>query len=197
MSSKKQILDSIRQGNAGSNNVDKNLPDIEIEHVIYDNKNKQFETMLNSVGGVARWLDTNITLEEYIKSNYTQIGEIATNIDLNIGHIHTNNVKDPHDLKDIDLAVIQGEFAVAENGAVWVKEDQNINRAVYFIARKLLIVVKNSEIVDSMHEAYQKIQFKDNSTFGTFISGPSKTADIEQSLVIGAHGAMECTVLFI
>jgi len=132
----------------------------------------------------------------FIQENYENLGLISTNLNLAIDHIVTNTIDDPHALKEIDLAVIKGKFAVAENGAVWIKEEDNLNRAIYFIAKKLLIVVKKGAIVNSMHEAYEKIKFK-KSGFGTFISGPSKTADIEQALVIGAHGAMECRVLFI
>jgi L-lactate dehydrogenase complex protein LldG len=45
-----------------------------------------------------------------------------------------------------------------------------------------------------MHEAYNRVGNNDY-VFGVFISGPSQTADIEQALVIGAHGTMPLTII--
>ena len=191
MKSKKTILENIKKANVPG----VPLPSLEIKHTSYEDKNLKFKDMLQSVGGVASWLEKGDGLEDFINEKYDNLGVIATNIDISLKHTKTNDIDDPHSLQDVDLAIIKGEFAVAENGAVWVKEDDNLNRAVYFIARKLLIIVPKDNIVNSMHEAYKKIDFSKGG-FGTFISGPSKTADIEQALVIGAHGAMECRVLF-
>ena len=191
MKSKENILKNIKKANIPSTP----LPSLEIKHTSYKDKSLKFKETLQSVGGVASWLKTGDSIEDFIDEKYDNLGVIATNIDLSLKHTKTNDTDDPHSLKNIDLAIIKGDFAVAENGAVWVKEDDNLNRAIYFIARKLLIIVPKDNIVDSMHEAYKKIDFSKGG-FGTFISGPSKTADIEQALVTGAHGAMECRVLF-
>ena len=99
-------------------------------------------------------------------------------------------------IKNIDLAVVKGNFAVAENGAIWMKNENNRHRALYFIAQNIVIVINEDEIVNNMHEAYEKLSFE-KAGFGVFISGPSKTADIEQSLVIGAHGPKSGYVIFI
>ena len=191
MKSKKTILENIKKANVPS----VPLPSLEMKHANYEDKNLKFKDMLQSVGGVASWLEKGNNIEDFIQEKYDNLGVIATNMDISLKHTKTNDIDDPHSLKDVDLAIIRGEFAVAENGAVWIKEDDNLNRTVYFIARKLLIIVPKDNIVNTMHEAYKKIDFSKGG-FGTFISGPSKTADIEQALVIGAHGAMECRVLF-
>jgi L-lactate dehydrogenase complex protein LldG len=60
----------------------------------------------------------------------------------------------------------------------------------------LVIVLAASQIVHNMHQAYERIEFTE-PRFCVFVSGPSKTADIEQSLVIGAHGARSLTVFLI
>jgi L-lactate dehydrogenase complex protein LldG len=100
------------------------------------------------------------------------------------------------ELADVDFAILPGEFAVAENAAVWCEGARVRHRAEYFICEHLAVVVKASEIVSNMHEAYERLSFTTRG-FGAFIAGPSKTADIEQSLVIGAHGPRSHTVYFV
>jgi L-lactate dehydrogenase complex protein LldG len=107
-----------------------------------------------------------------------------------------NAIDDPHQLENVDFAVLRGHFAVAENGAIWVTDDTVRHRVLYFIPQRLAIVVPASQIVHNMHEAYARIRPQDNR-FSASISGPSKTADIEQSLVIGAHGARALTVYLV
>jgi L-lactate dehydrogenase complex protein LldG len=104
-----------------------------------------------------------------------------------------STVTDPHALERLDYCVVPGEFGVAENGAVWVAQDALPHRAALFIAQHLVLVVPGDQIVQNMHEAYARID-PAGVSFGIFISGPSKTADIEQSLVIGAHGPRSLTV---
>jgi len=195
MSSREEMLKTIR------NNKPKKvteIPDIRMEHASYEDKNAKFSAALASVGGNALFLDNLGEIDAYVREHYKDATVIVSNVEgLNVATRDANASDDPHTLRDVDLAIIKGQFAVAENGSVWVKEDDNRHRALYFITQKLMIVVSKSDIVPTMHEAYEKISFENNSGFGVFISGPSKTADIEQALVIGAHGATEACVVFV
>ena len=92
--------------------------------------------------------------------------------------------------------LLPGAFAVAENGAVWLPTAGLKHRGVFVVTEHLALAVPAGEIVNDLHEAYRRISFP-GAGFGTFISGPSKTADIEQALVIGAHGARTCTVFLV
>lgn len=96
----------------------------------------------------------------------------------------------------ISLLIIDGFIGVAENGAVWIPETHLGERRFPFIADRILILLDFQNLVDDLSQAYQKINLSEIS-FGLWIAGPSKTADIEQSLVIGAQGAMQHTVLII
>jgi L-lactate dehydrogenase complex protein LldG len=111
--------------------------------------------------------------------------------DLDLG-----SIPHPHALQDLDVAILPGDFAVAENGAVWLDGRSLHHRAVFVITDHLVLVVGAGEVVGDMHEAYTRLEGRERA-YGLFISGPSKTADIEQALVIGAQGARSCTVFLV
>ena len=193
MNSKSYILDSIRK-----NNIVKDVPLPEYENfgIKYENLFEQFLKIIKTVGGDAV-LSSAKDLDETIKALYKDEKVIYSNVqECSLGNFDANKQEDVHDLQDIDLAIVHGEFGVAENGAVWVKNKNNRHRALYFICQNIVLVIKKEDLVHNMHEAYEKIDFN-NASYGTFISGPSKTADIEQSLVIGAHGPKSGYVIFI
>ena len=112
------------------------------------------------------------------------------------GNVDLAGVDDPHDLADVDLTILRTEFGVAENGAVWLDDSSLTHRALLFLTRHLVLVLATNQIVHNMHQAYERLAFSE-PRFGMFLSGPSKTADIEQSLVIGAHGARSVTVFLV
>src|SRR6185369_10436486 len=106
------------------------------------------------------------------------------------------SVRDPRQLDGVGLAVLVAELGVAENGAVWVRDTGEAPRAIFSLPEHLAVVLSAASIVEQMHHAYERLHFA-GPGFGCFLSGPSKTADIEQALVIGAHGARSMTILLI
>lgn len=189
MSSREKILKTIRD----TLPEEKELPSLDGLGLVFDDKEAMFTSMLESVGGkVMPEADWSQILQEY----YPEAKIIATDVpECDVATLDLESQTDPHDLSKVDLAIVKAEFAVAENGAVWIKNPSTHPRAIYYIAEHIIFVVPKGEIVDTMHDAYKRIDFKEKG-FGCFISGPSKTADIEQSLVIGAHGATSAYVLF-
>jgi L-lactate dehydrogenase complex protein LldG len=99
-----------------------------------------------------------------------------------------------HALSDLTLFACEATLGVAENGAVWFATSDARHRAALFLAEEVVIVVAAESVVADLHDAYARIDLGAHS-FGAFIAGPSKTADIEQSLVIGAHGPRTLTVI--
>ena len=102
-------------------------------------------------------------------------------------------LEDPRELNGTDVGVIRGDFGILENGMVWINQRTRY-KALFFISEALVILLDRNRLVNNMHEAYKQPAF-DDFGYGCFISGPSKTADIEQALVIGAHGARAVTVI--
>jgi L-lactate dehydrogenase complex protein LldG len=102
----------------------------------------------------------------------------------------------PHELENVELAIIRAEFGVAENGALWVTAAQMGTRVLPFITQHLAIIVKAEDIVSDLHAAYNLSAGSDHD-FAAFIAGPSKTADIEQSLVLGAHGSRSLIIFIL
>lgn len=98
-------------------------------------------------------------------------------------------------LNELEVALFTAGFGVAENGAIWCSEKMLWKRELPVIAEHVIFVLKKKDIVGNMHSAYERLA--DLTGYGLFISGPSKTADIEQSLVIGAHGPKSHTVVLI
>lgn len=107
-----------------------------------------------------------------------------------------NEMYSAESLEKIEIATIRGVLGVAENGAIWVNGDALEHRVIPFICQHLVIVLHEKDIVPTMHHAYSKIDVASHG-FGVFIAGPSKTADIEQSLVTGAHGARSLVVYLV
>ena len=105
------------------------------------------------------------------------------------------------DLAAVQVAVLAANFVVVENGACWIPESAMGHRALPYSCEHLVVVVPkptetSATVVETMHEAYARIPKTERSSFGCFIAGPSKTADIEQSLVIGAQGPRSLAIVF-
>jgi L-lactate dehydrogenase complex protein LldG len=157
----------------------------------------RFETVLESIGGKTVFLQKDELVAERVLQVFPEAKRIVssiTSIEQYFFAEYENLLH--HSLHDVDVAIIEAQFGVAENGAVWVTEDDLKIRVLPFICEHLVAVVNTRNIVPTMHEAYEKISSADYG-FGVFIAGPSKTADIEQSLVLGAHGPKTMTVFLL
>ena len=138
-------------------------------------------------------------------SNTDVIHQIETNFpDTKVNFSHLENteafntislerIQNPHQLEDLDVLVIESKIGVAENGSVWLADNNIPVRVLPFITKHLAIVISKQDVMGYMYEAYDKIS-QSEFDYGVFLAGPSKTADIEQSLVIGAHGALSLTI---
>ena len=160
----------------------------------FDDAVKQFIEVARTIGCEVYLVEDYGQIISIIKGSYSaDTNRIITAIEPlhSIADATVNTT--PHDYKNADLYIVSTGLAVAENGAVWITENDVQERVLPFITQHLAVILHKENIVSTMHHAYQVIG---NAEFGfaTFIAGPSKTADIEQSLVVGAHGARSMIV---
>jgi len=183
MNSKELILESIRK----HTQTKYEKPELSVDAITYSDKQAEFCEMLQFVGGEFLILKEGEDLNDVIMRLNPEAKRIGSTLSyITCNTFNPDELEYSTELNGTDLAIVEGVFGVAENGAVWM--DQNVkHKALYFISEKLIIVLDKNKLVNNMHEAYRQMEIGKYG-FGVFISGPSKTADIEQALVIGAHG---------
>jgi len=194
MGSREKILAAVK-----ASQPDKvNLPDLSQFNLPGNGSISKFAAVLQVIGGKISYVSGFEEISRIILNQYSDDVKIVSPIkELNgLANIHLTELDLIHDLHNVEVAILKAHFAVAENGAVWVTDDQMMHRGLPFITQHLAVIINAANVVQTMHQAYELIS-KMTYDFGTFIAGPSKTADIEQSLVIGAHGPRSMTVFII
>lgn len=193
MANKEDILSRIRKNIKEKYDMPR-LDDI--QGITYPDPLAQFISMTETVGGKVVELEPGKDINELVRELYPEAKEIASNLpEVTIATRNPDTCGSPQALNGTDVGIIRGVFGVAENACVWIPQAMQ-EKAVCFISENLVILLKKSEIVNNMHEAYKRIEMNDYG-YGTFISGPSKTADIAQELVMGAQAARSATVVLL
>jgi len=178
---------------------DTSYPSYSHPHTGIADVRQHFKAVLEEVGGEchfvpdiaeAKKLVSGFDVWRAAKLVCSYVPEVAA------GNFDAEAMETPQDCRDVDLTIVRGELGVAENGAVWVNADGLRHRGLLFLSENLILVVDGKSIVRDMESAYARLDFS-RLRSGYFISGPSKTADIEQCLVIGAHGARSLVVVVV
>jgi L-lactate dehydrogenase complex protein LldG len=192
MSSREVILSAVKKNQP----VESELPELNFPFTSVNIKDT-FRRTLTAIGGrvvdVTSWNE----IVDNIKATYSTTSQVVNTIqELSADFGSFQRPSNPHDLKEVTVAIMKGDFGVAENGAIWLTDEAMGNQVLPYICEHLVLVINAENIIPTLHEAYERIG---NSTYtlGTFLAGPSKTADIEQSLVLGAHGPKSLLVFMI
>lgn len=195
MSSREEILAALRQNTRET--YDK--PDLsQLKPITYADPVAEFIKKTTTTAG-ARLIEMKDGDELYniVREAYLEAKVIASNLPGVQAQLNPDTAT-VEELEKADVGVIRGEIGVAENACIWIPQTMK-ERAVCFASEQLVIVIRRDAIVNNMHEAYARIaasqEYFKEYKFGTFISGPSKTADIEGALVYGAQAARGVTVV--
>ncbi len=193
MSSKEKILAAVLENQPQASP----LPDIGLFKGENQDIVQKYCDIFTGIGGRVFLVDDIATVKAIINEHFDITKRIVTTLPElgDTAELYSATV-DPHTFDDVELAVIKAQLAVAENGAVWLTEQLMGQRILPYICQHLAVVVSAESIVPTMHEAYTQIGMGQYG-FGAFIGGPSKTADIEQALVMGAHGPITMTVFLL
>ena len=189
MSSRDEILKAIRVAQMRWIDGPEALPEVPV--FAEEEGGVLVERFTEAVAGVGGNVLPKNELADFIKEKHEVASGIPDEFD---GSLDLAQIALPQDLAGLDVFITRAEVGVAENGALWVPEHRLVHRAAAFIAQQVVVLIEPGALVGDMHQAYRAIEVR-ASGFGVFISGPSKTADIEQSLVLGAHGPRGLTVV--
>jgi L-lactate dehydrogenase complex protein LldG len=163
----------------------------------YANTVSKYIETLSGIGGKGELVNGLDDVKAFLASKQSQGLEVVNAVET-LGNYNAEAYakKTAAEVEGVETFFVKGEIGIAENASVWIPERNMANRLLPFICQHLVIVVEANNIVANMHEAYERIKI-DEDGYGVFIAGPSKTADIEQSLVIGAHGPLSLHVFII
>ena len=171
------------------------MPEASIDGIKYENTIEQFIETSHKVGSEVIEAKAGEDLNELIRKAYPEAQVLASNVKGIKVDLNPDMVSEAQDLNGTDVGIVEGDIAVAENGCVWVPQTMK-ERVVCFVSENLVILINREKIVNNIHEAYRRIHMTEYG-YGCFISGPSKTADIEQALVMGAQAARGVTVIIV
>lgn len=191
MSSREEILKAVKE-NTHANNP---MPNLAMENpIIFDNKVERFIEINKIVGGTTHVLQEGESIDDVIKKNFPDAKRIGSNLPfVKCATFNPDDLAKSQELDGTDLGIVQGKVGVAENAAIWIPQEIK-HKALFFISEGLVILLEKKNLLNNMHEAYKWLDDK-KYEFGVFMSGPSKTADIEQALVFGAHGPRQVLVI--
>lgn len=107
---------------------------------------------------------------------------------------------DKNALEACDAGLTECELLVAQTGSVCVTSDHSGGRVLSVLPPHHIVVARQGQLVTDLTEAYQSLAAKYRANYPSmisFITGPSRTGDIERILVLGAHGPKRLTILLL
>jgi len=196
--SREQILKRIR--NAEMQKADNPYADVDLSKNIYYDLKEDLEVVfaeeLNHIGGHFVYCMSKEELIENLKrliisQKWNTVYTHSKEIDNILKSMDVVSSKDTDDYSKIEVSITECEALIARLGSVMVSSKQVNGRRLNFIPDTHIVIANREQIVATVKDAIELINNKYEDEFPsmtTIITGPSRTADIEKTLVMGAHG---------
>lgn len=205
--SKEKILKKVRAALIHKSRIE--TGDVDLESNIYNVPDDPFELIFaqafTDAGGQFVFCENEEDFCYNINALTTEegFGRIWANEEALVPLLQRANVKftsSEKELDDADTSVTLCEFLVARTGSVVVSSKQAAGRKAGVYPDNHIVVARTSQLVLHLRDALKELRVKYKDAIPsqvTFITGPSRTADIEKTLVHGAHGAKEVYLFLI
>jgi L-lactate dehydrogenase complex protein LldG len=118
--------------------------------------------------------------------------------DLSASILSTDGGYDKHELERADAGVTACDALVAQTGSVLVSSRSTGGRAITVLPPHHVVLARREQLVPDLFAAFSLVKARyagDFPSMLSFITGPSRTGDIERVLVLGAHGPKRLTIL--
>lgn len=125
---------------------------------------------------------------------------IETRLPSELTRLFVDDGYDKDALEASDAGLTECEFLVAQTGSVCVTGPSSGGRVLSVLPPHHIVIARRSQILTDLSEAYAALatKYRDNyPSMISFITGPSRTGDIERILVLGAHGPKRLTILLL
>jgi L-lactate dehydrogenase complex protein LldG len=154
----------------------------------------KFKETLAQMGGTWVEMAPGDDINALIRTHFPDAKVICSAVPEVAGTRRIEDVRDPHELHDVDVGILRPRFAVAETGSIWLSEVQYQVNALGYLSQHLVALLDPVDIVGNLHQAYHRPEFF-AANYAVLMSGPSATADIEGVLIHGAQGVRSLTVI--
>ena len=117
---------------------------------------------------------------------------------LGIEMVHTDKPFGIFELAKCDVGITECDALIAQTGSVVLSSRSAGGRAISVMPPHHVVLARRDQLVPDLPTAFEllKMQYGDNyPSMISFITGPSRTGDIERILVLGAHGPKKLTIL--
>lgn len=203
-SSREKILARLKAAQDRRGETGEEIPDFTspIYHALNESLATEFKTNLELIGGQVILCPTKKDIQEQIRKicnereknsvfcvdrSLQKLLNEVVDVDADAGHFQTLNI-----------GVTGCEFLVAHLGSVLVSSAQISGRRLNVFPETHIVIAHEQQLTGYLEEALDKLQKKYENNLPSLIStitGPSRTADIEKTLVMGMHGPKSLIVL--